>query len=77
MIKSSWILAPIAALGLSACAGTGIGDTDLERGVIGAGSGLVAAEVLGTDPTATALAGVAAGLLCDDAGICRTVRRTR
>ncbi|WP_386683266.1 hypothetical protein [Loktanella sp. R86503] len=74
MFKASWLLAPIAALGLSACAGSGIGDTDLERGVIGAGGGLVAAEVLGTDPTATAVAGVAAGLLCDDAGICRSTR---
>ncbi|SEN31149.1 hypothetical protein SAMN04488003_11317 [Loktanella fryxellensis] len=72
MFKTSWILAPVAALALSACAG--VGDTDLERGVIGAGGGLVAAEVLGTDPTATAIAGVAAGLLCDDAGICRPAR---
>lgn len=74
MFKKSWLLAPIAALSLSACAGSGIGDTDLERGVIGAGAGLVAADVLNTDPTATAIAGVAAGLLCDDAGICRRVR---
>ncbi len=29
MFKATWILAPIAALGLSACAGSGIGDTDL------------------------------------------------
>jgi hypothetical protein len=41
MFKVSWLLAPIAALGLSACAGSGIGNTDLERGVIGAGAGLV------------------------------------
>jgi|TARA_R110000787_G_scaffold9604_3_gene33434 hypothetical protein len=74
MFKVSWLLAPIAALGLSACAGSGIGNTDLERGVIGAGAGLVAARVLNTDPTATAVAGVAAGLLCDDAGICRSTR---
>ena len=74
MFKVSWLLAPIAALGLSACAGSGIGNTDLERGVIGAGAGLVAARVLNADPTATAVAGVAAGLLCDDAGICRSTR---
>ena len=74
MFKASWIVASTAVLGLSACAGSGIGDTDLERGVIGAGAGLVAADVLNTDPTATAVAGVAAGLLCDDAGICRRAR---
>ena len=54
MFKASWIVASTAVLGLSACAGSGIGDTDLERGVIGAGAGLVAADVLNTDPTATA-----------------------
>ncbi|SHF42835.1 hypothetical protein SAMN05444339_10649 [Loktanella atrilutea] len=75
MFKASWLLAPIAALGLSACAGSGIGDTDLERGLIGAGAGAALSGPLNTDPTGTALAGAAAGLLCDDAGVCRPTRR--
>ena len=69
MQKKSIILAAFAAFALSACL-----ESDTERAVAGAGAGLVAAEVLNTDPTATAVAGVAAGLLCDDAGICRSTR---
>ena len=64
MHKKSIIIATVAVFGLAGCL-----EGDLERGVAGAGAGLVAAEVLGTDPTGTAMAGAAAGVLCDDAGI--------
>ncbi len=64
MQKISIILAAVAMLGLAGCL-----EGDVERGVAGAGAGLVAAEVLGTDSTATMLAGAAAGVFCDDAGI--------
>jgi hypothetical protein len=70
MQKKSIILAAFAAFALSACL-----ESDLERGVAGAGAGYLGAQVLGTDPTGTALAGAAAGLLCDDAGVCRPARR--
>ena len=69
MLKKSWILAAVASVTLAGCL-----ETDLQRGAVGAAAGAVAAEQLGTDPTATALAGAAAGLLCDDAGICRPTR---
>ncbi|MEO1638158.1 MAG: hypothetical protein AAFU41_02780 [Pseudomonadota bacterium] len=64
MQKTSFILATVAVFGLAGCL-----EGDAERGVAGAGAGLVAAEVLGTDRTGTMLAGAAVGVLCDDAGI--------
>ena len=64
MQKTSIILAAVAMFGLAGCL-----EGDVERGVAGAGAGLVTAKVLGTDPTGTMLAGAAAGVLCDDAGI--------
>ena len=64
MQKTSIILATVAVFGLAGCL-----EGDLERGVAGAGAGFVAAEVLGTDRTGTILAGAAAGVLCDDAGV--------
>lgn len=69
MRTKSILIAGIAAFSLSACL-----DSNLERGVAGAGAGVVAANVLGTDPAATALAGAAAGLFCDDVGVCRAAR---
>ncbi len=65
MQKSSLFLAAVAAFGLAGCI-----DNDAERAVAGAGAGLVAAEILGTDPVGTAAVGAAAGVFCDDAGIC-------
>ena len=64
MRKTTIIMALIATTGLAGCL-----EGDVERGVAGAGAGLVASEVLGTDRTGTILAGAAAGVLCDDAGI--------
>lgn len=69
MRTKSILIAGIAAFSLSACLGS-----NLERGVAGAGAGVVAANVLGTDPAATALAGAAVGLFCDDVGVCRPAR---
>lgn len=69
MQKKSIILAAVAMLGLAGCL-----ESDLERGVAGAGAGYVASEVLGTDRTASMLAGAAAGVFCDDAGVCRPAR---
>lgn len=64
MQKSTYILAAVAMVGLAGCL-----EGDVERGVAGAGAGLVAAELLGTDPTGTAIAGAAIGVMCDDAGV--------
>ena len=64
MQKTSLLLAAVAVFGLAGCL-----DNDIERGVAGAGAGLVAAEVLGTDRTGTMVAGAAVGVLCDDAGV--------
>ena len=69
MRKLSLFIATMAVFGLAGCL-----ESDLERGIAGAGAGVVAAEVLGTDTTGTALAGAAAGVLCDDAGVCRPSR---
>ena len=66
MFKKTWILAAVATVSLAGCL-----ESDLERAAVGAAAGAVAADQIGTDQTATALAGAAAGLLCDDAGICR------
>jgi osmotically inducible lipoprotein OsmB len=70
MRTKSFILAAVAAFGLSACL-----ESDTERAVAGAGAGLVAAEVLGTDRAGTMLAGAAAGVFCDDVGVCRPATR--
>ncbi len=62
---------------LGACAtydGSGIGDNDTERAVIGAVAGGIAAEATDNDPALGAAAGAAAGVFCDDAGICRPSR---
>jgi len=66
MQKTSIILAMVAVFGLAGCL-----DNDTERAVAGAGAGLVASEVLGTDRTGSMVVGAAAGVFCDDAGVCR------
>lgn len=60
------LLAATAVVSLSACL-----ESDLERGLAGAAAGAITADAIGGDRAAGALAGGAAGLLCDDAGICR------
>ena len=66
MLNRTWIIAVAASFALSGCL-----DTDGERAVVGASAGIVAADVLGTDRTGTALVGAAAGAFCDDLGVCR------
>ena len=68
MLKTTSIMAVIATLGLSACAGI---DTDGERALVGAGAGALAASATGNDTTTGALAGAVAGSLCDDVNVCR------
>lgn len=70
MHTKSIILAAVAAFGLSACL-----ESDVERGVVGAGAGVIVGNAIGVDPVAAGAAGVAAGLLCDDVGVCRPARR--
>jgi osmotically inducible lipoprotein OsmB len=55
-----------AFLGLSACL-----DTDAERGLAGAAGGAVLADVTGGNVLGGAVIGGAAGVFCDDLGVCR------
>ena len=64
MQKTSIILAAVAVFGLAGCL-----ENDAERAVAGAGAGLVAAKLLGTDRTGSMVVGAAAGVFCDDAGV--------
>ncbi|MFQ6547817.1 hypothetical protein AADZ90_007655 [Aestuariibius sp. 2305UL40-4] len=56
---------------LSACAGSGIGDNDTERAVIGAAGGALIADATENDVATGAAVGALAGVFCDDAGVCR------
>ena len=55
-----------AALALSACL-----DTDAERGLAGAAGGAVISDVTGGSAVTGAIVGGAAGVFCDDLGVCR------
>lgn len=55
---------------LGAC-NTGFIDGDAERGVVGAGAGALISDATGGSATTGALIGGAAGVFCDDAGVCR------
>jgi hypothetical protein len=55
-----------AALSLSACL-----DTDAERGLAGAAGGAVIADATGGSALTGAVVGGAAGVFCDDLGVCR------
>ncbi|MGR3571702.1 hypothetical protein [Brevirhabdus sp.] len=46
-------------------------DTDLERGVVGAGIGAAVADATDNNVATGAAIGAAAGVFCDDAGVCR------
>ncbi|SHE48813.1 hypothetical protein SAMN05444273_101566 [Litoreibacter ascidiaceicola] len=54
-----------AAFALSAC------DSDAERGLVGAGAGAAVASATGGNAVTGAVLGGAAGVFCDDAGICK------
>ena len=62
LITTSFIA---AAFTLSAC------DTDAERGLVGAGAGAAISKATGGDALTGAVIGGAAGVFCDDAGVCR------
>ncbi len=48
----------------------GCGDTDLERGLTGAGIGAVGAELTGGNAVTGAVVGGAAGVVCNDVNLC-------
>jgi len=55
------VFAVAAIASLSACL-----DNDLERGLAGAAAGAIVADATGVDPLTGAVAGGAAGALCDE-----------
>jgi len=55
-----------AALALPGCL-----TTDTERGLAGAAGGAVIADVTGGNAVTGAVIGGAAGVFCDDLGVCR------
>ncbi len=46
-------------------------DTDAERGLVGAGAGAAISTATGGDALTGAVLGGAAGVFCDDAGVCK------
>ncbi|MBN8631906.1 MAG: hypothetical protein J0L76_13745 [Rhodobacterales bacterium] len=64
LVKLSGLLA--VALTLSGCL-----DTDTERGLAGAAGGAVIADVTGGNAVTGAVVGGAAGVFCDDLGVCK------
>lgn len=66
MQKSILTLAFVAVTALAGCL-----DNDAERALAGGLAGAAIAEVTGGSGTTGAIAGAAAGALCDDTGLCR------
>ena len=66
MQKSLLTLSTLTVLGLLAAC-----DNDSERGLVGAGAGAAVSAATGGDPLAGAVLGGAAGVFCDDLGICQ------
>ena len=64
LVKLSGLMA--VALALSGCL-----DTDTERGLAGAAGGAVIAYVTGGNAVTGAVVGGAAGVFCDDLGVCK------
>lgn len=62
------IVAFIGAVSLSGCMG---GTSDAERALVGAAAGATAAHLTGGNATTGALIGGAAGIVCDNAGVCK------
>lgn len=46
-------------------------DSDAERGLVGAAGGAVVAKAIDADVLTGAIIGGAAGVFCDDAGVCK------
>ena len=64
-MTSKTILLLAAVLGMSACVAS-----DGERALVGAAGGAVVAEATGGSALTGALIGGAAGVVCDDVGVC-------
>ncbi|OZA19717.1 MAG: hypothetical protein B7Y02_00505 [Rhodobacterales bacterium 17-64-5] len=64
-MPSKTMLLLTAVLGLSACV-----STDGERALVGAAGGAVISEATGGSVLTGALIGGAAGVVCDDVGVC-------
>ncbi|MGB3314491.1 MAG: hypothetical protein WBB85_08755 [Albidovulum sp.] len=65
MSSKTILAAVVAAFALSGCL-----DNDAERGLVGAAGGAVIADATGNSALTGALIGGAAGVFCDDAGVC-------
>lgn len=61
----STLIALCALLTLAAC------DTDAERGLVGAVAGAAVSDATGGSAVTGAIIGGAAGVFCDDAGVCQ------
>ena len=63
----------VTTVGLLACAIalSGCMNTDAERGVVGAAGGAVIADATGGNALTGAVIGGAAGVFCDDMGVCK------
>lgn len=63
----------VKLIGLMACALalSGCLNTDTERGLAGAAGGAVIADATGGNALTGAVIGGAAGVFCDDLGVCR------
>jgi hypothetical protein len=67
------VMKTVKLFGLLACAValSGCLNTDTERGLAGAAGGAVIADVTGGNAVTGAVIGGAAGVFCDDLGVCR------
>jgi hypothetical protein len=67
------VMKTVKLVGLLACAValSGCLDTDTERGLAGAAGGAVIADVTGGNALTGAVVGGAAGVFCDDLGVCK------
>ncbi|MDP4032215.1 MAG: hypothetical protein Q8P60_05060 [Pseudorhodobacter sp.] len=61
-----WVVAAAILSTLAGCL-----ETDAERGLAGAAGGAVIADATGGNALTGALIGGAAGVFCDDLGVCR------
>ena len=70
----SFLFPALAIVTMLGACNTGPVDNDLERGVVGAGIGAGIAGIAGGDTSDVLVGagvGAGAGVLCDDAGVCR------
>ncbi|HRO14527.1 MAG TPA: hypothetical protein PLL33_05710 [Paracoccus sp. (in: a-proteobacteria)] len=70
MSRKLLLVAGVGAALLAGCT-QNIQPTDLDRGIIGAGTGAVIADLAGKNVAAGAAIGAAGGALCDDVRLCQ------